>query len=379
MRNMVSIKQVTTKKELKQFVQFGIDLYKNNPYYCPPLVFDEINTFNKATNPALEVCEFINFLAYKDEKIVGRITGIINHKANEAWNKQKVRFGWFDFIDDKEVSFALLDAVKQWGKQKGMTEMNGPVGFTDLDHQGLVIEGYEYSAPLASLYNYPYYVKHFTDYGLVKEADWIELQIQSPRQLPDKMLRVSKIVKDRYNLNVVKVKSTKELKKRFGYEYFDVIDKAYQPLYNYQPLTQKQKEYYCNMFFPLLNYDFITIITNDKDEIIGVGVGMPDISDALRKCRGKLFPFGWYYILKALKAKKIKTFDLLLIAVRPDYQNKGVNSLIVCDQLPYFVKYEVEKVETTAILEVNMKSQSNFEGFDKIQHKRRRAFTKKID
>ncbi|MBQ5380165.1 MAG: N-acetyltransferase [Paraprevotella sp.] len=371
---MVTIKQVTTQKELKQFVQFGMDIFKGNPYYCPPLVFDEINTFDKSKNPALEVSEFVNYLAYRDDRIVGRICGIINHEANKAWNRQKVRFGWFDFIDDMEVSSALLDAVRDWGRSKGMKELNGPVGFTDLDHQGLLIEGFDHSAPMASLYNYPYYVAHLVNYGLQKEADWIEFQIQSPRQIPDKMQRVANIVKDKYKLNVVKVKNSRELRKRFGYEYFDVIDKAYQPLYNYQPLTKKQKEYYCNMYFPLLNFDFVTIVTNEKDEIVAVGVGMPDISDALRKAKGKLFPFGWYHIIKALKAKKMRTFDLLLIAVRPDYQNKGVNSLLVCDQLPYFVKYGIEKVETTAILEVNMKSQSNFTDFEKIQHKRRRAY-----
>ena len=371
---MITIKQVTTQKQLKQFVQFGIDLYKDNPYFCPPLVFDEINTFNPKKNPAHEVCEFVNYLAYKDKQIVGRITGIINYSANKKWGKDRLRFGWFDFVNDFEVSAALLDAVKAWGKSKGMNEMNGPVGFTDFDHQGLVIEGFEYSAPMASLYNYPYYIEHFTRYGLTKEMDWIEFQIQSPRVLPEKMERVSKIVKEKYQLKVDKVKNTKELRNKFGYAYFDVIDLAYQPLYNYQPLTERQKKYYCDMFFPLLNFDFITIITNQQDEIVGVGVGMPDISDALRKCRGKLFPFGWYHILKALKSKTIKTFDLLLIAVRPDYQNKGVNSLIVADQLPYFIQYGVEKVETTAILEVNMKSQSNFQDFEKIQHKRRRAY-----
>ena len=371
---MITIKQVTTQKQLKQFVQFGIDLYKDNPYFCPPLVFDEINTFNPKKNPAHEVCEFVNYLAYKDKQIVGRITGIINYSANKKWGKDRLRFGWFDFVNDFEVSAALLDAVKAWGKSKGMNEMNGPVGFTDFDHQGLVIEGFEYSAPMASLYNYPYYIEHFTRYGLTKEMDWIEFQIQSPRVLPEKMERVSKIVKEKYQLKVEKVKNTRELRNKFGYAYFDVIDLAYQPLYNYQPLTERQKKYYCDMFFPLLNFDFITIITNQQDEIVGVGVGMPDISDALRKCRGKLFPFGWYHILKALKSKTIKTFDLLLIAVRPDYQNKGVNSLIVADQLPYFIQYGVEKVETTAILEVNMKSQSNFQDFEKIQHKRRRAY-----
>lgn len=277
-----------------------------------------------------------------------------------------------------EVSHALLDAVQEWGKQRGMTALNGPVGFTDLDHQGLLLEGYDYDSPMASLYNYPYYVKHFEAYGLVKEVDWIEYRIYPPKDVPERMARVGNIIKDKYKLKIAKVKSSKELMKRFGFTFFDVIDEAYQPLYNYQPLTPAQKKYYSKMYFPLLNYDFATLVTNENDELVGVGVGMPNISEALRKSKGKVFPFGWYHILKAMKSKRIKSFDLLLIAVRPDYQNKGVNSLFFIDQIPYFNKYGIESVETTAILEVNYKNQANFEYFDKIQHKRRRAYIKEI-
>lgn len=374
----VEIKEVSTRRELKAFVQFGIDLYKGNPYYCPPLVFDELNTFDPKKNPAHEVCEFVNYLAYKDGKIVGRITGIINHEANKAWKNKRVRFGWFDFIDDLEVSQALLAAVEKWGRNKGMTEFNGPLGFTDFDHQGLIIEGYEYDSPMASLYNYPYYVTHLEHFGLAKEMDWIEYRITPPKEVPERMRRVGEIVQEKYNLKIVKIKSAKEAKKRYGYTYFDVIDLAYQPLYNFQPFTPAQKRYYSEMYFPLLNYDFVTFVENDKNELVGVGVGMPNISDALRRSGGKLFPFGWYHLLKALRAKKIKSFDLLIIAVRPDYQNKGVNSLFFLDQIPYFNKYGIEAVETTAILEINAKNQANFEYFDKIQHKRRRAYLKTL-
>lgn len=375
----LEIREVRTTRELRKFVQFGIDLYKGNPYFCPPLVFDEMNTFNPKKNPALEVAEYVNYLAYRDGKIVGRITGLINHAANKAWDYKHVRFGWFDFVDDMEVSQALLKAVEKWGKERGMTAMNGPVGFTDWDHQGLLIEGYEYDSPMASLYNYPYYIKHFEAFGLVKEIDWIEYRIFPPKEVPERMMRVGSLIQEKYGLKIVKVKSCKELMKRFpNYSYMDVIDLAYQPLYNFQPLTPAQKKYYSEMYFPLLNFDFATLVTNDKDELVGVGVGMPNISDALRKSQGKLFPFGWYHILKALKTKHIKSFDLLLIAVRPDYQNKGVNSLFFIDQIPYFIKYGIESVETTAILEVNHKNQANFEYFEKLQHKRRRAYIKEI-
>ena len=192
------------------------------------------------------------------------------------------------------------------------------------------------------------------------------------------MRRVAAYVAERYNLQTVKVKSVKELKKRFGYSYFDVLDQAYQKLYNYQPMTTKQKQYYCKMFFPLLNFDFVTLVVNAKDEIVALGLGMPSLSEALRKCRGRLFPFGWYYLLKALKAKQMTDFDLLLIAVRPDYQDKGINSMIVNEMTPYFSKYGIQRVETSAILETNLKSQNNFVIFDHIQHKRRRAFIKEL-
>lgn len=374
----ITIKEVTTKRELRRFVQFGIDLYKGNNYYCPPIILDEINAFSPSGNPALEVCDFVVYMAYRNDKIVGRIVGIVNHRANEAWGVKKCRFGWFECIDDYEVFKALLDAVAEWGRSKGMTCLNGPVGFTDFDHQGLLIEGFDYNAPMASLYTHPYYVAHYERYGLRKEADWIEYQIHPPKEAPERMQRVAKLVEDRYKLHTVKVKSVRELKKRYGYSYFDVIDSAYQKLYNYQPMTDRQKQYYCKMFFPLLNFDFVTMVANEKDEIVAAGVGMPSLSAALRKCKGRLFPFGWYHLLKALKAKKMTDFDLLLIAVRPDYQDKGVASLIFTEMTPYFTQYGIERVETTAILETNTKNLANFIIFDHIQHKRRRAFVKAI-
>ena len=376
--NPITIKEVKTKRELRRFVQFGIDLYKGNNYFCPPIILDELNIFSPSGNPALEVCEFVIYMAYRNDDIVGRIVGIVNHRANEAWNVKKCRFGWFECIDDYEVFEALLDTVAEWGRSKGMTCLNGPVGFTDFDHQGLLIEGFDYNAPMASLYTHPYYIAHYERYGLCKEADWIEFQIRPPKEAPERMRRVAKLVEERYGLHTVKVKSVRELKKRYGYSYFDVIDSAYQKLYNFQPLTDRQKQYYCKMFFPLLNFDFVTMVANEKDEIVAVGVGMPSLSAALRKCNGRLFPFGWYHLLKALKAKKITDFDLLLIAVRPDYQDKGVASLIFDEMTPHFSQYGIERVETTAILETNTKNLANFIIFDHIQHKRRRAFIKEL-
>ena len=374
----LEIKEITTRKELKQFIEFTNTLYRECEYYCPPLFFDEVNCFDKEKNPALEVCDYKLWMAYRDGKAVGRIAGVVNYKANEKWGYKNARFGWFDFIDDLEVSKALLDTVAAWGKEKGMTAINGPVGFTDFDHQGLLLEGYDYLAPMASLYNFPYYVKHFDAYGLTKDADWIEIQVYPPTCCPERLNRIAEIVKERSKVRVDKVKNSRELVRKYGIEYMDVIDVAYQKLYNFQPMTIKQKNYYKDMYFPILNFDFVTLVVNDKDEVVGVGVGMPDISEPLRKCGGHLFPFGWYHVLKALKAKEMDAFNFLLIAVRPDYQDKGINSLFFQDQIPYINKYKIKRLETTAILETNTKNIANFTQFDHKMHKRRRAYIKQI-
>lgn len=374
----VEIIQIKTQRELKSFIRFGNEFYKDNEYFCPQLISDEMSVFDSKVNPAHEVCEYVLYMAYRDKRAVGRIAGIINHAANEKWGVKKVRFGWMDFIDDDEVSFSLLDAVAKWGKAKGMDRLNGPVGFTDFDHQGLLVEGYDYLAPMASLYNYPYYVRHMEAYGLAKEADWIEYQIYPPMEIPERFARMDKIVRERTHVRVDKVKNCKELVKKYGTQYMDVIDVAYQKLYNFQPMTQRQKQYYCDVYFPLLNFDFVTLVINEKDEVVGVGVGMPDVSAALRKCKGKLFPFGWYHMLKALRAKKMEAFDLLIIAVRPDYQDRGLNAVIIADQHPYFVKYGIKRVETTSILETNSKNQTHWELFPHKIHKRRRAYIKSI-
>ena len=374
----LEIREINTKRELKKFIEFANDLYRDCPYYCPPLFFDEMNCFNATTNPALEVCEYQLWMAYRDGKPVGRIAGIINRRANETWNCKHVRFGWFDFEDDFEVSKALLDTVAAWGKARGMDALNGPVGFTDFDHEGLLLEGYDYPAVMASLYNYPYYVKHIDAYGLSKEADWIEIQVYPPKTVPERLDRIAEIVKQRSHVRVDKVKNSRELVRKYGIQYMDVIDEAYQKLYNFQPMTDAQKNYYKNMYFPLLNFDFVTLVVNEQDEIVGVGLGMPDISDALRKCGGHLLPFGWYHLLKALRAKKMKSFSLLLIAVRPDYQGTGVNALFFQDQIPRMANYDIQILETTNILETNTKNIANFTQFDHKVHKHHRAYIKEI-
>ena len=374
----VEIRKIEGKRALRKFIEFANDLYKGCPYYCPPLFFDEMNCFNRVNNPALEVCDYQLWMAYRDGKAVGRIAGIINHRANEKWGFRHVRFGWFDFIDDLEVSRALLDTVAAWGKERGMDALNGPVGFTDFDHEGLLLEGYDFPAVMASLYNYPYYVKHMDAYGLTKDADWIEIQVYPPKTVPERLDRIANIVKERSHVRVDKVKNSRELVRKYGIQYMDVIDEAYQKLYNFQPMTDNQKNYYKNMYFPMLNFDLVTLVVNEKDEIVGVGLGMPDIHEALQKCGGHLLPFGWYHLLKALRAKQMYSFCLLLIAVRPDYQDKGINALFFQDQIPRMADYGIHTLETTNILETNAKNIANFTQFDHKVHKRHRAYIKPL-
>lgn len=375
----VEIREVNGKKEMKIFVQFANKMYYGNPYYCPTLDFDELNTFNPKVNPSLDFCTFQCFLAWRGKECVGRIAAIINPIANEKWNCKKLRFGWFDFIDDLEVSKALLDAAVAWGKKNGMTEVNGPVGFTDFDKEGLLIDGFEELSPMSTLFNAPYYAKHMEAYGLTKEADWVELYMTVPEDLPEKWYRVADAVSKRSKVHAVHVKNKRELFKRYpNQEYFKLLSEAYSVLYNYQPLTEKQMKYIADMYIPFLNFDLVCLVENEQNELVGISIGIPDLTHALQKCNGSLFPFGWYHMLKALKAKQIPLWDFLLIAVRPDYQDKGINATIFADQMPYFRQYGIKNCETTIILEDNVKNLANFMYFEHRQHRRHRAYMKEI-
>lgn len=376
---MVEVRPISGKAEEKIWIQFQNRLYSTCEQYVPTLDFDERNMFSPKENPALDFCIAERFLAWRDGQAVGRVAAIINSRANDLFGNRKVRFGWIDFVDDEEVSRALLDAVAQWGREHGMTEMNGPLGFTDWDKEGALVEGYEYLPPMASLYNYPYYIAHYEHYGLQKENDWIEFQVYPPKQVPDRWLRVAKLVSERSKLHVVKVKNAAELKRRYpNYEYMDVLDAAYRPLYNFVPMTERQKQYYANSYFSMLNFDMVTIVENEQNEIVGLGLGMPDVSRALRKANGSLFPLGWFYLLRALKAKRMDVWNFLLIGIRPDYQDSGAHTLIFCDQIPILNRMGVHHMETTSMMETNTKVLSAFAGFDHIQHKRRRAYVKEI-
>lgn len=374
----IEIKKISTKKELKKFIRFNYELYKENPYSVPDLYDDMIKTLTDK-NAAFEFCDVAFFLAYKGDEIVGRIAGIINRKANEIWNQQKVRFGWIDFINDEKVSEALLKAVEDWGKDQGMDTIHGPLGFTDFDAEGMLVEGFDELGTMASIYNYPYYPKHLEKVGYEKDVDWVEFKIYIPDEIPEKHRRISEIVMKKYKLEILKFTSSKQLATEYGQEIFELMNEAYQHLYGYSPLSQKQIDQYVKMYIPIVDLRMITLIVDENKKLVAVGLSMPSLSEALQKAKGKLLPFGWYHLLKALFFKKrAKMLDLLLVAVKPEYQNKGVNALLFYDLIPIYKELGFEYAETNPELELNDKVQAQWSYFNTENHKRRRAFTKKL-
>lgn len=375
----VTIKKVTTKRELKRFIRFNYELYKNNPYSVPDLFDDMLNTFNKRKNAAFEFCEAEYFMAYKDGELVGRVAAIINHKANQTWNKKDVRFGWIDFTDDTEISEALIQAVEQWGKERGMTDIVGPLGFTDMDAEGMLIEGFDQLGTMATIYNYPYYPQHMERMGFVKDADWVEYKLYVPDAIPDKHRRIADLIQRKYNLKIKKYTSGRKIAKDYGQAIFKLINEAYSQLYGYSALSQRQIDQYVKMYLPILDLRMVTLVTDQDDQLIAVGISMPSLSEALQKAHGRLLPFGWYYLLKALFFKRrAKILDLLLVAVKPEYQNKGVNALLFTDLIPVYQELGFEYAESNPEMELNSKVQAQWDYFRSEQHKRRRAFRKAI-
>lgn len=371
----VEIKKVTTKSELKRFIRFNYEFYKDNPYSVPDLYDDMLNTFSPKKNAAFEFCEADYFLALRDGKIVGRVAAIINRRANETWNRKTVRFGWIDFIDDMEVSTALIDTVKQWGKERGMTEIEGPLGFTDMDAEGMLVEGFDQLSTMATIYNYPYYPQHMERLGLSKSADWVEMKIYVPDAIPEKHRRISEIIAKRYNLHIRKLKSKKEVRQSgVAHDIFRLINDAYTPLFGYSRMTERQIDQYVKMYVPVLDLRMVSIVENEQNEIVAVGISMASLSRALQKAKGRLLPFGWYHLLKALMWKRPKVLDLLLVAVRPDYQGKGVNALLFTDLIPVYKDLGFEYAESNPELEMNEKVQNQWQYFKTEQHKRRRCF-----
>lgn len=374
----VNIVKVESKKQLRSFVEFGYELYKESPYYVPELYSDVMNTLRRDRNAAFEFCEADYFLAYRDGKIAGRIAVIINSRANERWNTKAARFGWVDFIDDEEVVDALFATAERWARERGMNELQGPLGFTDFDPEGMLIEGFDRLGTMATIYNYPYYPEHMKRLGYVKDVDWIEYLMFVPDQNWDKAVRVSAIVQRKYKLSYVETKSRAELARRYGKAVFQLLNESYSELYGFVPLSEKQIDQFIKLYLPFVDLRLISLVVDQDDNLVAVGISIYSLAEALRKAKGRLFPFGWWHLLKALFIKPPKRLDFLLVAVKPEYQSKGVFAMLFSKLLANFIEMKLVDVESNPELEDNKKMLAQWDDFDKDQHKRRRAFKKEL-
>lgn len=375
----VEIRKVQTKEELKEFIHFANDLYKGDEYYAPSLISDDYNTFDPKKNGAFDFCQAQMFLAYKEGKVAGRVMAIINNRANETWKVKQVRYGWIDFINDEEVAKALLDAVAAWGKERGMTDIAGPLGFTDFDPEGMLVEGFERVATMIGIYNYPYYPQILEKLGYTKETDWMEYRITIPDELPERYYKYADIVIAKNKLNVRKVTRRMINKENYGRKFFKLINETYYKLYGFSLLSDKQIDAYTKLYLGLLDTRMVSFIENENGELVAAGVTMPDLTAALQKCGGKLFPFGWFHLLKAIFWKPCDTLDMLLVGVREDYRGKGLNAVLVTDLYPRLKAMGFKYAETTAELETNDSIQAMWKYFEREQHKRRRVYAKKIE
>lgn len=379
----IEIKKVESRRDLCKFIDFHNELYKGNPYHVPNLYFDEMNTFRKDKNAAFDFCEAEYFMAYRDGKAVGRVAAIINHSANKKWKRESVRFGWIDFVDDIEVSKALLKAVEDYGKSKGMKEIVGPLGFTDMDPEGMLLYGYDQLGTQATAYNYPYYPEHMDRMGgWEKDNDYVEYKLYVPEEMPEKYATIAKMIQKRYNLQVKKLKRNEIYGENgYGKKIFNVVNETFKDLYGYSKLTDRQIEQYVKMYLPMADLDLITIIEdwNTPDhKVVGVGISIPSLARALQKCGGKLFPFGWWHILRALKFHKTEVVDLLLVGVLPEYRQKGANALLFYDLIPHYQRLGFKWGETHVEMETNMKVQGQWQYLNREIHKRRRCYKKDI-
>lgn len=379
---MVEIKKVTTKKELKQFVQFRYDLYRDNDYAVPFLYFDELATLNREKNPSFDYCEADYFMAFQDGKMVGRVAAIINRRANERWDSRQVRFGWFDFVDDPEVSSALLKTVEDWGRERGMTEMIGPMGFIDTDREGMLVEGYDELASMYINYNYPYYPQHIERMeGFEKSNDWVEVKVKVPEVVPEKFSKVTEMVRRRYNLKVHKFTRHELMEEGKAREIFHLLNTTYQNLYGFCQLTEKQIDKLVGDYIKIADLNLVTGIVdgNNDDKLVGFGITFPSFSQALQKTRdGRLFPFGWWHLVKILKWHKTPIVDLLLIGVLPEYRAKGANGLIFDDLIRQFQRYGFEWADTGPMMETNDGVLSQWQYLESRIHRRHRCYKKKI-
>ena len=374
---MVEIREVKSRSELKQFIQFYYDLYRGCDCAVPFLYFDEMATLRSDKNPSFECCEAQYFLAYKDGKIVGRVAAIINRRANERWNCHQVRFGWFDFIDDLEVSTALLKAVEDWGRERGMVEMAGPLGFIDTDREGMLVEGFDQLASMYVNYNYPYYPRHIEQMsGFKKDNDYVECKVKVPEIVPEKFVKVTDMVRRRYGLKVHKFTRHELIEEGYGRKVFDLLNATYADLYGFSQLSDRQLDKLVNDYIKIADLNLVTAIM-DAEKMVGFGITFPSFSRALQKTRdGRLFPFGWWHVLKILKWHKTPIVDLLLIGVLPEYRAKGANALIFNDLIPYFQQYNFEYAETGPMMETNEGVLSQWQYLEATVHRRHRCYRK---
>ena len=375
----IEIRPVRTRSELKKFVNFPEKLYRDNPYYVPPLVFDQMDTLDQEKGAAQEFCDSELYLAYKDGELAGRVAAIVNHKANEQWNHKEVRFGWYDFIEDKEVAQALMDKVYEFGRKFQMESVVGPLGFTDFDPEGMLVEGYDQLSTMALIYNYPYYIDYLNEMGFGKDADWIEYIVTVPTEMPERWPRLAAIIEQRANVHVRQLTRKIIRKEDYGHKVFRCINECYKDLYNSTVLPDHMAEKYLGFYLSILDLRFLSMVENEKGELVAFGISMPSIVKALQKTRGKLFPFGWWPLLKAMFIKHGEMAELLLIGVRPDYQNSGVNSLVFMDMFRKFNAMGIKHCESNAVVETNLKNQGQFREFNPVSKKRRRSFIKKLE
>lgn len=369
------LKEIHSAKQLKDFISFQYNLYKGNRFFIPPLRNDEKKTLDSNSNPAFDFCEAKYWLVYKDGKIAGRIAGIINHNFIEKWKIKEIRFGWIDFIDDERVSLMLLEAVENWGKEKGMEFIHGPLGFTDMDGEGMLIEGFEEESTLGSIYNFPYYPVHLDKLNYSKDIDWIEYSAKIPDVIPEKIERIAKISAERNKLTLLKLKTAKEVSE-YAYDVFHLINETYKDLYGFVELTDKQIDGYVKQYFSFVRPEYVPLIVDEHGKLAGFGITMPSLNRALKKMNGKLFPFGFLLLLREMK--RSKSLDLYLTAVRTDMQNKGVNAMLIDHIYRICIKNGIKTVETNRELETNIKVQSQWKLFETRQHKRRRCYKKNL-
>ncbi|WP_459209351.1 GNAT family N-acetyltransferase [Aquimarina rhabdastrellae] len=372
---MINIKEITSKGDLTKFVKFPFHLYKDSPYYVPPIIKEELESMDPKKNPVFKNAQAAFFLAYRNNEIVGRIAAIINWIEVNDQQKPKVRFGWFDVIDDIEVTKALLDRVAQYGKDHGLSFMEGPVGFSNMDKAGLLIKGFEELNTMITWYNHSYYQKHMEALGMQDAATWVEYRIKTPDTIKDKVLKFSKIIQDRYELKLLKFKKNSEILPYVD-DMFDLLNKTYSVLQTFVPIQQYQIEMYKNKYIQYINPDYITCVADKSGKLIAFAIVMPSFSKALKKMNGKMFPLGFLHLLKA--QRKNDTAAFYLIGVDPQYQNKGITALIFKEMNETFLRNGIKTVETNPELEENKAIQALWNGYEHEMHKMRRTYKKDI-